>query len=265
MTLQAPLALEPRCVARDTYLIGAWVPIPTLGALPLNAFVIKAAQPVLVDTGMAAMREHFLESIQAVLDPQDLRWIWITHMDADHVGNLAAVLERAPRARVVTTFIGLAKMGLLGLPQDRAYLVNPGQELDVGDRRLLAAAPPIFDAPETNGFLDAKSRALYCSDCFGAAQPEVTEWANEVPPETLARAMAVWANADAPWLGMVDRAVLRERLRQYAGMGADVMLGSHLQPAKQMASSLARAAEDAVAGPAFVGPDQATVGSAALV
>jgi glyoxylase-like metal-dependent hydrolase (beta-lactamase superfamily II) len=77
----------------------------------------------------------------STIDPADLRWIWITHMDFDHIGNLAAVLELAPQARVVTNYLGMGKMGLIGLPQDRAWLLNPGQSLDVGDRRLHALRP----------------------------------------------------------------------------------------------------------------------------
>src|SRR4051794_16252281 len=39
------------------------VEIPGLGALPINAFVLHAQQPVLVDTGRPVARQAFLENL----------------------------------------------------------------------------------------------------------------------------------------------------------------------------------------------------------
>lgn len=103
-------------VTEDVHRLTAYAPLPGLGLLPVNAFLIHAAEPVLVDTGLAAQRESFLQALGGVIDPADLRWIWVTHMDADHIGNLQAVLDAAPEARLVTTYLGMGKAGLLGLP-----------------------------------------------------------------------------------------------------------------------------------------------------
>ena len=90
--MDQPTLLPSRRVGTDTDLLPAYVPLPGLGVLPVNAFVIHAREPVLVDTGIAALRDGFLKALRALIDPAALRWIWITHADADHVGNLAAVL-----------------------------------------------------------------------------------------------------------------------------------------------------------------------------
>lgn len=74
------------------------MPLPGLGLLPVNAYLIHARQPVLVDTGLAALGDDFLHSLRGLIDPAALRWIWITHCDADHIGNLRSVLDQAPRA-----------------------------------------------------------------------------------------------------------------------------------------------------------------------
>ncbi len=37
-----------------------------------------------------------MNQLQSLLDLRDLRWIWLTHIDADHIGNLRAVLDAAP-------------------------------------------------------------------------------------------------------------------------------------------------------------------------
>ena len=95
----------PRMLAAQR-LTGAWtalpavLPIPGLGVLPVNGFLCTGPEPMLVDTGLAALGPGFMAALELAIDPAGLRWIRLSHQDLDHVGNLDAVLERAPRARV---------------------------------------------------------------------------------------------------------------------------------------------------------------------
>jgi flavorubredoxin len=253
------MTMTPRTVAPDVDALTAYLPLPGLGMLPVNTFVIHAAQPVLVDTGPVGLRDAFLGALEMAIDPARLKWIWLTHADPDHVGNLAAVLERAPNARVVTTFLGMGKMGLLGLPLDRTWLLNPGQSLDVGDRKLTAVAPPVFDAPETTGLFDATTGTLFSADCFGALMQAPADSAAQIDPEALRAGMTGWATVDAPWLDQVDRGRFRECLDTVAALQPDVILSSHLPPAVGMTDTLLQILADAPDAPRFVGPDQAAL------
>jgi flavorubredoxin len=254
--MQAPQMFEPRLIAADTWLLESWLPVPGLGVLPANAFVIRAREPVLIDTGVAALRADFMDALARVLDPADIRWIWLTHTDADHVGSLAAVLDAAPEARVVTTFLGMAKLGLLGLPQDRVYLLNPGQRLSVGDRTLTALVPPTFDAPETTGLFDSRSRALFSADSFGAVVAARAETAAQIDARELREGMSLWTSVDAPWLMQIDRAHLARSLDRMRAWQAEHVFSSHLPPASGMNEALLQSLADAADAPAFMGPDQ---------
>jgi flavorubredoxin len=79
------------------------------------------------------------------------------------------ILEAAPAARLVTTFLGL---GILSMEHpivpDRVFLLNPGQSIDIGDRRLTAFRSPVYDRPATTGFYDELIGTCFTSDCFGA-------------------------------------------------------------------------------------------------
>ena len=90
----------------DVSVLNDYMEVPGLGFLPVNAFVIHAAQPVVTDTGMGLPDRDFLASLAEVIDPADVAWIWLTHPDRDHTGGLFRLLEAAPQARVVTTFAG---------------------------------------------------------------------------------------------------------------------------------------------------------------
>jgi glyoxylase-like metal-dependent hydrolase (beta-lactamase superfamily II) len=238
--------------------------IPGLGHLPVNAFVLHGEQPLLVDTGMPAEREEFLELLWSAVDPADLRWIWLTHPDRDHTGALAQVLEAAPQARLVTTFMG---MGILSLEHavapDRVYLLNPGQSLDLGDRELTAFRPPLFDSPATTGFVDGRTGACFTSDCFGAPLASVelamADDVADVPASDLEAAQQLWATVDSPWVAVVDRRAYAASLRGFAAVGSPLVLSTHLPPARDRSEALL----DVLAGvpdlPPFVGPDQAAL------
>jgi flavorubredoxin len=78
----------PRQVTSDVYVLPSEVPTPGIGVLPVNAYVIKAREPVLVDTGLHQDAGPFMSALESVIDPGDLRWIYLTHPDPDHVGSL---------------------------------------------------------------------------------------------------------------------------------------------------------------------------------
>ncbi len=116
----------------DVTVLNDNAPVDGLGEaqffLPVNAFVLHAEQPVVIDTGLSTADKDFVSALAEVLDPADVRWLWITHPDRDHTGGLWKLLEAAPQARLVTTFLGLGIMTAeWEIPLDRVFLLNPGQ------------------------------------------------------------------------------------------------------------------------------------------
>ena len=99
-------------VADETVVLADSIEVPGLGHLPVNAFLLRGAEPLLVDTGLPTSRAEFLDHLWSLCDPEDLRWVWLTHPDRDHTGSLLQVLEAAPQARLVTTFLGLGILSI---------------------------------------------------------------------------------------------------------------------------------------------------------
>lgn len=242
----------------EAEVISFFYPVPSLGFVPINAYLLWSQEPVLVDTGAIIARELFLDAIEQLIDLDDLRWIYLTHGDPDHVGCLTDVLAAAPRARVITTFIGLGRLGLYQpISPERVFLLNPGQRLSIGDRELEAIAPLTFDAPETTPFLDSKTRALFSSDCFGGVVSAPAESAADMSADALRDAVITWTTIDTPWLRQLDRTVFeasRDKIRELA---SPVVLSSHLPPAVGLLDTLLHHIEAARREPPFVGLDQA--------
>lgn len=257
--MQSPTMIGAETVAPDTISLTSYAPLPGLGVLPVNAFVIKAAEPVLVDTGMAALRAPFLDALTQAIDPTDLRWIWLSHMDADHVGNLAEVLRLAPHARVITNSLGQAKLGLLGFDPASVYLLQPGAAIDAGDRELVALRPAYYDAPETMGFFDTRSRILFSADAFGTLMQEPAPDAAALAPQALADGMITWAAIDAPWLGVIDRTGFGRGLDAIERLDPAAIISGHLPPARGITRRLTGCLDRALAGGQIAAPDHAAI------
>lgn len=261
--MNQPTLMPSRRVGPDTDMISAYTPLPGYGLLPVNAYLIHAREPVLVDTGMTALREGFMSALRELIDPKDLRWIWITHADADHIGNLRAVLDEAPGARIVTNYLGVGKLGLQLFPPERTHLLNPGQALAVGDRWLQAHRPPVYDAPETMAAFDERTGHLFSSDCFGAVMQEPAEVAAAIAPQALHEGLSLWSRVDAPWLAQIGRQQLEAATRPLRDLHPRLILGSHLPPAADLDERLYAGIAAALSAPPFVGPDQAALEQAA--
>lgn len=235
--------------------------VPGIGFLPVNAFVLHAREPVVVDTGLSLPDRDFVAALSSVIDPADVRWIWLTHPDRDHTGGLFDLLEAASHARVVTTFLGVGIMSTeRPLPLDRVYLLNPGQSLNVGDRTLHAFRPPLFDSPATVGFYDEASRMCFSSDCFGAPLPTAElacgADAREVPAGELRAAQLLWAAVDSPWVHNAKTDRYLQTIESLQAIKPDVILSTHLPPARGLGAQLFDMLAAAPDADSFIGPDQ---------
>jgi flavorubredoxin len=255
--MDTPTMFEPYEAAPDIHVVPSYFPLPGFGILPVNAFVLRAAEPVLVDTGLVPLSDQFMEMLSSVIDPEDLCWLWLTHTDQDHIGSLMRILEEVPKLRVITTYLGVGKMSLFRpLPMDRVYLLNPGQSIKAGDRTLTAFKPPTYDAPETTGFYDSKSGAFFSADSFGALMSEPAGNAAEIGAEKLREGMLTWATVDAPWLPMLDRALFNKALDRIRKMSPKLILSAHLPVARAMTEELLGYMSDAPASQPIIWPDQ---------
>lgn len=255
--MNTPTIFEPYQAAPDIHVIPSYFPIPGLGILPINAFVLKSREPVLIDTGQVLLSDQFMLKLSSIIEPKDLRWLFLTHADQDHIGSLFRLLEAAPGLSVITTFLTLGKLSLFRpLPPDRVYLLNPGQTINVGDRTLAALKPPTYDAPETTIFYDSKAAALFCADSFGALMSQPVEDAAGIGAVELRDGLITWATIDSPWLHIADRKAFAQSLNNISFLSPKLILSTHLPAACDMAEELLKIIAEVPAARPFVGPDQ---------
>jgi hypothetical protein len=181
-------------IAPDTFVVQATqgegvAPV----AVHLNAMVIRGSEPIIVDTGVAG--RDYLEDFWSLVDPADVRWVFLSHDDPDHYGNLVEVMEACPDAVLVTSWFQWERMGeLLPIAPRRMRWVDDGETFEANGRIYLAARPPAYDdSPTTRGLFDTATGVYWGSDCFFTPVPRGAADIGELAPEDWEMALPVAA------------------------------------------------------------------------
>ena len=202
----SPVGLgRPYQVAADTWVIPELVPGPPGTFVSMNSMVITGDEPVIVDTGNELSRTEWMEAAFSIVDPADVRWIFLTHDDVDHHGNLFEALDRCPGATLVASwFIGERLSALRPLPLARCRWVNDGERFLAGERELVAIRPPAYDSPTTRGLFDVASGTYWASDCFGTTVPHAADDVSSLDLDVWVEGFSTYQRLLSPWLSDVD-------------------------------------------------------------
>jgi flavorubredoxin len=248
---------EPYRAVGDIHVLPSSQAAPGYGVLPVNAYLIRGKEGMLVDTGLASDREEFFQFLWGLVDPKDLAWVFLTHEDRDHAGNLLTILEAAPQALLVTNYVTVGKlMEAWPVPLHRVRVVNPGEWFSTAERKLLVVRPPAYDASGTVGLWDPTSRALFSVDAFGAYLPELVTDLNELPYADVRAGLMAFNRANHPWTALADGAKFRLALDALRKAGPELLLSSHGVPAPGWTEALFEAMATLPDLEPFVAPDQ---------
>jgi flavorubredoxin len=207
----APIAptiyIPPAEIAKDTFVIHQVQ--PALGQplfVFINSMVILGKEPVIVDTGTPANRDQWLKDVFALVEPVDVRWIFLSHDDVDHTGNLDQALTACPNAKLVCNWAMVERhTNCFDFPLDRCQWVMDGESFDVGDRTLHASRPPVFDSPATRGLFDPTTGVYWAVDTFATPIPDPKMAIADLDPDFWLAGMWLFAlGAVSPWLTMLD-------------------------------------------------------------
>jgi flavorubredoxin len=196
-------------VAPETFVIQAtWGEGNGPVAVHINSMVIRGSEPVVVDSGAPVHREQYFNDLFGLVEPKDVRWVFISHDDGDHVGNVNELMAACPNATLITTWFMCERLGLEGLavPPFRWRWVGDGEKFEAGDRVLLAVRPPLYDSPTTRGLFDSTTGVYWASDCYAAPVERATLFADELDSAFWSEGFTAFQAWNSPWVSMVDGA-----------------------------------------------------------
>jgi flavorubredoxin len=223
--------VAPQQIAADTWVIHQAQ--EALGQplwVYLNSMVIKGAEPLILDTGTIANRTQWMDDVFSLVDPADVRWVFISHDDVDHTGNLAEVMTECPNATLVCSWAILERhTNAFNFPLDRCRWINDGESFDIGDRELLAVRPPVWDSPTTRGLFDQSTGVYWGVDSFACPMPgEPMDNVDALPPEFWGEGMAMFCyHALSPWLDLVDSERYAAYCNQIQALGMETIATAH--------------------------------------
>jgi flavorubredoxin len=217
-----PVAVEP-----DTFLIPNLAPAGD-AYVPVNSLLIRGAEPIVVDTGAPVHRAHWLDQVFGLVDPDDIRWVFLSHEDGDHTGGLDDILAAAPHATLVHNAFGAERLSLeRPVPLHRSIWREPGETFDAGDRRIRLFLPPIFDGPATRGLLDESTGILWAVDAFGALTPGAAHHVDDIPRDLYNDTFTELNSLVSPWHQWLDADLYRNHLDQIETLQPTAITSAH--------------------------------------
>lgn len=134
-----------------------------------NSYLILDEKTVLMDTVDARKTEVWLENLRKELNGKTPEYLVISHLEPDHAGSIAAVVEEYPRMKLVgnaRTFSMFPQFFDLNI-EEKKVVVAEGQELPLGNHTLQFFMAPMVHWPEVMVTYEQKEKVLFSADGFG--------------------------------------------------------------------------------------------------
>jgi flavorubredoxin len=227
-TVSVDLSMAPYQVADETFVIPWVLQAPPVGLFPMNSLVIRGEQPMIVDTGAPANREQWIKDVASIVDLDDVRWIFLSHDDRDHSGNLLPALEACPNARLLTTWFSVGRMfEEWATPLDRCHFLNDGDRIEVGDRTLSAIRPPIFDNPTSRALFDEHTGVFWSVDTFATNVAEPLQDAADLADNDFEDGQLLGSRLVAAWHPWLDDQKFCTHVDAVESLPISVIAGCH--------------------------------------
>ncbi|HEU4556987.1 MAG TPA: MBL fold metallo-hydrolase [Longimicrobium sp.] len=155
------------------------------------SYIVDAGDALaVVETGPTSTLPAVLAAIRELgRDPAEVTHLLVTHIHLDHAGGAGALLEHTPRARVHVHPVGAPHLRdpsrliasatqlygdqmdalwgeMVPVPADRLVVLNDGDEVRIGNRRLRAVETP-GHAYHHHAYHDPDARLVFTGDVGG--------------------------------------------------------------------------------------------------
>ncbi len=209
------------------------------GAFSFNQYLIVDDAPMLFHTGQRKLFPLVQEAVAAVLPVDRLRYIGLSHFEADECGALNAFLAAAPQATPVCSRI--AAMTSIEDFADRAPLaLKDGEELALGNHTIRwFDTPQMPHAWECGLMMDLKTRTFFCGDLFtqgGTGAIALTESDILGPSEAFRAPMDYFAHA--PQTSAILERLAREQPATLACMHGSAWRGDGARLLRELSAAL---------------------------
>jgi flavorubredoxin len=132
-----------------------------------NAYLVKGEKIALVDTVKSSFFPEMISRIESLVDPSEIDYLVMNHLEMDHSGALPSFMERAKKAQIIAT-----DHGIKGLPRHYRndwpiVKVKTGDEISLGDKTLQFLEAYMLHWPDSMFTYLKEDHILLPNDGFG--------------------------------------------------------------------------------------------------
>ena len=165
-------------IADGIYRINTPVVIEGAGGFSFNQYLIVDDEPLIFHTGPRKMFPFVREAVASVLPVKKLRYISLSHVEADECGSLNEWLAAAPQAVPLCGTVA-AMVSINDLADLAPRPLTDGERLTLGKHSVRwFDTPHLPHAWECGLLMEERTSTLFCGDLFtqgGADHPTITE------------------------------------------------------------------------------------------
>ncbi len=144
---------------------GLW-PIMDEG-ISYNSYLVRGGKTALIDLCKDIYEEEYLGELMSLVDPAQIDYLVVNHMEPDHSGAIRAFRKVAPQATILATQKAVKMMEDFFSINENIHAVEDGETLDLGGHVLQFTTVPMVHWPETMVTYDNASGVLFSCDAFG--------------------------------------------------------------------------------------------------
>lgn len=166
-----------RQVTNDLYQIGESVEGEDGWYEAVRVYVLlNDGCPLLFDAGSHVHRGQIMDNLKELLGGTQPGYIFLTHTELPHTGNLNAILKAWPKTKLVVSSAILPHVELpWWVTEDQVQYGYAGTEGSYGDRRISFSDGILKDQPGTHWMFDEQTGTLFTADAFGYLFPEMAD------------------------------------------------------------------------------------------
>ena len=198
-----------------------------------NSYLIKDEKIAIMDTADNRKIDEWLGNLRTALDGRTPDYLVVQHMEPDHAGCIAEILEEYPAIKIVASARAIQMLPQFFEGKDfsqNTIAVKEGDTLSLGEHTLQFFMAPMVHWPEVMVTYDKKDKVVFSADGFGkfGALSHEEDWACEArryyfnicgkyggPVQALLKKLAT---LDVECICPLHGPILKENLGYYIGL-----------------------------------------------
>ncbi len=192
--------------------------------LTYNSYLIVDEKKVLIDVVKHKFVAEHLEKISKVVDPKEIDYVIVNHIEPDHASGLADIMRVAKNAEIICSQKG--KEGICKNFDCKDWsirVVRNGETLKIGKKTLTFIDMTMLHWPDSIATYLVEDKILFSNDAFGQHVASEERFAEDIGVEEAMK----WAKMYYANILMPLAALVKKKLEEIKNLEIKMIFPSH--------------------------------------